>query len=100
MNYGEQIPEKQTRNSSVKFSRPNQEEKIDNKKQYNTKRTYAAVLISNRPTERQNQAYAKYQQHDEILNNHNHRISNTTYSSSKNNTFVKKKNQKSTPPFN
>ena len=51
LNYGEQIPEKQTRNSSVKFSRSNQEEKSNNNSQYNTKRTYAAALRSNRPCE-------------------------------------------------
>ena len=44
LKYGEQIPEKQTRNSSVKSSQPNQEEKNSNNDQYNTKRTYAHTL--------------------------------------------------------
>ena len=51
LRYGEQIPEKQTRNSSVKSSQPNQEQKSSNNNQYNTKRTYAAALKSNQPTE-------------------------------------------------
>ena len=59
LKYGEQIPEKQTRNSSVKSSQPNQEEKNSNNNQYNTKRTYAAALRSNRPTEQQNQTETK-----------------------------------------
>ena len=44
-------PEKQTRNSSVKFSQTDQEEKSNNSNQYNTKRKYAAGLRSNRPSE-------------------------------------------------
>ena len=76
------IPEKQTRNTSVKFIRPNQEEKYIKKNQYNTKRIYAAALRSNRPTDQQNQADTKNQQHDEILNNHNHDMRNITYTSS------------------
>ena len=52
---GEQIPEKQTRNSYVKINQPNQEEKSNSNNQYNTKRTYAAVLRSNRQIEQQNQ---------------------------------------------
>ena len=59
LKYGEQIPEKLTRNSSVKSSQPNQEEKNSNNNQYNTKRTYAAALRSNRPTEQQNQTDKK-----------------------------------------
>ena len=38
LKYGEQIPEKQTRNLSVKFSRSNEEEKSNNNSQYNTKK--------------------------------------------------------------
>ena len=87
MNYGEQIPEKQTRNSSVKFSRPNQKEKSNNSNQCNTKRTYAAALRSNRPPEQQNQIETKNQQHDEVLNNHNHHARYTTYTSSNINTI-------------
>ena len=75
--YGEQIPEKQTRNSSVKSIQPNREEKNINNNQYNTKRTYAAALRSNRPTEQQNQTETKNQQHDEIINNHNQHARNT-----------------------
>ena len=52
--YGAKIAEKQTGNPSVKFSRPNQEEKINNNNQYNTKRTYAAALRNNQPSEQQN----------------------------------------------
>ena len=51
LKYDEKIPEKQTRNSSVKFSRTDQEEKSNNNNQYNTKRKYAAGLRSNRPSE-------------------------------------------------
>ena len=51
LKYDEKIPEKQTRNSSVKFSRADQEEKSNNNNQYNTKRKYAAGLRSNRPSE-------------------------------------------------
>ena len=71
LKYGEQIPEKQTRNSSVKSSQPNQKEKNNNNNQYNTKRTNTAALRSNRPIEQQNQTETKNQQHDEIINNHN-----------------------------
>ena len=56
LKYGEQIPEKQTRNSSVKSSQPNQEVKNSNNNQYNTKRTYAAAL---KPNEQQNQTDKK-----------------------------------------
>ena len=59
LKYGEQIPEKQTRNLSVKFSRPNQEEKSNNNNQHNTRRTHAAALRSNRPSEQQNTIEAK-----------------------------------------
>ena len=59
LKYGEQIPEKQTRNLSVKSSQSNQEEKNSNNNQYNTKRTYVAALRSNRPTEQQNQTDKK-----------------------------------------
>ena len=51
LKYDEKIPEKQTRNSPVKFSRTDQEEKSNNNNQYNTKRKYAAGLRSNRPSE-------------------------------------------------
>ena len=54
LKYGEQIPKKQTQNLSVKFSRPNQEEKSNN-----TKRTYVAALRSNPPSEHQNQMETK-----------------------------------------
>ena len=47
---GEQITEKQTRKSSIKFSLLNQEEKSNNNNnQYNTKRTYAAALRKAKP---------------------------------------------------
>ena len=72
---------------SVKFSRPNQEEKSNNSSQYNTKRTYAAALRSNRPPEQQNQIETKNQWYDEVLNNHNHHARNTTYISSNINTI-------------
>ena len=51
----EKIAEKQTRNSSVKYSRPNQEEKSNNNNQHNTKRTDATILRSNRTAEQRNQ---------------------------------------------
>ena len=51
----EKIAEKQTRNSSVKYSRPNQEEKSNNNNQHNTKRTYATTLRSTRTAEQRNQ---------------------------------------------
>ena len=51
----EKIAGKQTRNSSVKYSRPNQEEKSNNNNQHNTKRTYATTLRSNRTAEQRNQ---------------------------------------------
>ena len=47
LKYGEQIPEKQIRNSSVKFSQPNQEEKSNNNNQCNTTITNAAALRRN-----------------------------------------------------
>ena len=50
LKYGKQIPEKQTRNSSVKSNQPNQEEKNSNNNQYNTKRTYAAIDQLNNKT--------------------------------------------------
>ena len=53
LKYGEKIPEKQTRNLSEKFSRPDQEEKSNINNKYNTKRTYTAALRSNRPHEQQ-----------------------------------------------
>ena len=87
LKYGEQIPEKQTRNSSVKSSQPNQEQKSSNNNQYNTKRTYAAALKSNQPTEQQNQTETKNQQHDEIINNHNQHARNTSYTRSNINTI-------------
>ena len=43
LKYGEKITRKQTGNSSVEFSRPNQEEKVNKNKKYNIKRTYAAA---------------------------------------------------------
>ena len=52
LKYGEQIPEKQTRNSSTKFNQLNQEEKSNSNNQYNTRRTYAVAL---RTTKQQNQ---------------------------------------------
>ena len=51
LKYDEKIPEKETRNSSVKFSQTDQEEKSNNSNQYNTKRKYAAGLRSNRTSE-------------------------------------------------
>ena len=98
--YGEQIPEKQTRNSSVKSSQPNQEQKSSNIKtiqkqqyQYNTKRTYAAALKSNQPNEQQNQTETKNQQHDEIINNHNQHARNTSYTRSNINTINRREEQ-------
>ena len=93
LKYGEQIPEKQTRNSSVKSSQANQEENNSNNSQYNTKRTYAAALRSNRPTEQQNQTEIKNQQHDEIINNHNQHARNTSYTSSNTNTINRQEKQ-------
>ena len=93
LKYGEQIPEKQTRNSSVKSSQPNQEQKSSNNNQYNTKRTYTAALKSNQPTEQQNQAETKNQQHDEIINNHNQHARNTSYTRSNINTINHRKEQ-------
>ena len=93
LKYGEQIPEKQTRNSSVKFSQANQEENNSNISQYNTKRTYAAALRSNRPTEQQNQTETKNQQHDEIINNRNQHARNTTYTRSNTNTINRQEEQ-------
>ena len=58
--YDEQIPEKQTQNSSVKSGQPNQQEK-NNNNQDNTKTIYAAALRRNPPIKHQNQ------QHDEII---------------------------------
>ena len=91
--YGEQIPEKQTRNSSVKSSQPKQEEKNNNNNQNNTKRTYAAALRSNRLIEQQNQTETKNQQHDEIINNHNHHTRNKTYTRSNINTINRQEEQ-------
>ena len=93
LKYGEQIPEKQTRNSSVKSSQANQEETNSNNSQYNTKRTFAAALRSNRPTEQQYQTETKNQQHDEIINNHNQHARNTTYTSSNTNTINRQEEQ-------
>ena len=93
LNYGEQIPEKKPRNSSVKSSQPNQEEKNSNNNQYNAKRTYAAALRSNRPTEQQNQTEAKNQQRDEIINNHNQHARNTTCTRSNINTINRQEEQ-------
>ena len=93
LKYGEQIPEKQTRNSSVKSSQPNQEQKSSNNNQYNTKRTYTATLKSNQPTEQQNQTETKNQQHDEIINNHNQHARNTSYTRSDINTINRREEQ-------
>ena len=93
LRYGEQIPEKQTRNSSVKSSQPNQEQKSSNNNQYNAKRTYAAALKSNQPTEQQNQTDTKNQQHDEIINNHNQHVRNTSYTRSNINTINRREEQ-------
>ena len=79
LKYGEQISEK--------FSQLNQEEKSNNNNEYNTIRTYTVALRSNRPIEQQNQTETKTQQHDEILNNHNHHARNTTYTGSNINTI-------------
>ena len=94
LKYGEQIPEKQTRNSSVKSSQQNQEEKNSNNNHYNTKRTYNAALRSNRPTEQQNQTEIKNQQHGEIINNHNQHATNTTYTRSNRNTINRLEEQR------
>ena len=64
LKYVEKIPEKQTGNSSVKFSGPNQEEKSNNNNQYNTKRAYSSALQSNRASEQQNQIETSNQQHN------------------------------------
>ena len=48
LEYGEQIPEKQTRNSSATFSQPYQAEKSNSNNQYNTKRT--ACSFKNKTT--------------------------------------------------
>ena len=87
LKYADQIPEKQARNSSVKFSRPNREEESNNNNQYNIKRTHAAALRTNRPSKEQNQIETKNQQHDEVLNDNNHHTRNTTYKSSNINTI-------------
>ena len=92
LKYGEQIPEKQIRNSSVKSSQPKQQQKISNNNQYNTKRTYAAALRSNRQTEQQNQTETKNQQHDEIINNNLH-ARNTSYTRSDINTMNRQEEQ-------
>ena len=71
LKYGKQIPEKQTRNSLVKFSQLNQQEKSNSNDQYNTKRTYAAafrIIKQQNQIEQQNQRETETQQHDEILN--------------------------------
>ena len=62
----------------MKSRQPNQEENNYNNNQYNSKRTYAAPLRSNRPIEQQNQTETKSQQHDEIINNHNQHARTTT----------------------
>ena len=96
LKYGEQTPEQQTQNSSVKFSQPNQKEKSNSNNQYYTKRTYAAALrITKKQNqiEQQNQTETKTQQHDEILNNHNHHARNTTYTRSKINTISRQEEQ-------
>ena len=93
LKYGEQIPEKQTRNSSVKSSQPNLEGKNSTNNQYNTKRTYAAALRSNRPTEQQNQTETKNEQHNEIINNHNQLARNTSYTRSNINTINRQEEQ-------
>ena len=67
---------------SEKFSRPDQEEKSNINNKYNTKRTYTAALRSNRPYEQQKPDRIKNQQHDEVLNSHNHHTKNTTSTSS------------------
>ena len=77
----------------MKSSQPNQEEKNNNNNQYNTKRTYAATLRSNRPIEQQNQTGTKNQQHNEIINNHNHHARNTTYTRSNINTINRQEEQ-------
>ena len=64
LKYVEKIPEKQTGNSSVKFSGPKQEEKSNNNNQYNTKRAYSSALQSNRASEQQNQIETRNQQHN------------------------------------
>ena len=92
LKYSEQIPEKQTRNSSVKSSQPNQEQKSSNNNQYNTKRTYTAAL-SNQPTEQQNQTETKIQQQDEIINNHNQHARNTSYTRSNINTINRREEE-------
>ena len=93
LKYGEQISEKQTRNSSVKSSQPNQEQKSSNNNQYNTKRTYVAALKSNQPTKQQNQIETKNQQHDEIINNHNQHARNTSCTRSNINTINRREEQ-------
>ena len=52
-----------------------------------TKRTYAAALRTNRPSEQQNQIKTKNQQHNEVSNNHNHHTRNAAYTSSNINTI-------------
>ena len=51
------------------------------------KRTYAAALRTNRPSEQQNQIKTKNQQHNEVSNNHNHHTRNAAYTSSNINTI-------------
>ena len=90
------MPEKQTRNSPVKFSQPNREEKSNSNNQYNTKRAYAAALRTTKQQnqiEQQNQTETKTQQHDEILNNHNHHARNTTYTRFNINTINRQEEQ-------
>ena len=96
LKYGEQITEKQSRNSSIKFSQPNQEGKNNNSNQCNTKRTYTEALRTAKEQnqiEQQNQRETKTQQHDEILNNHNHHARNTTYTRSNINTINSQEEQ-------
>ena len=57
------------------------------------KRTYAAALRSNRPTEQQNQTETKNQQHDEIINNHNQHARNRSYTRSNINTINRQEEQ-------
>ena len=77
----------------MKSSQPNQKEKNSKNNQYNTKRTYAAALRSNRPIEEQNQTETKNHQHDEITNNHNQHARNTTYTRSNINTIIRQEEQ-------
>ena len=77
----------------MKSSQPNLEGKNSTNNQYNTKRTYAAALRSNRPTEQQNQTETKNEQHNEIINNHNQLARNTSYTRSNINTINRQEEQ-------